>query len=164
MHQRLNAEIVHLMNQQINLELQASYFYQGAAVFCSQSSVALPGFEKFFHQESEEERKHAQQVIDYLIQRDQKVKLTTIPFRTPEEQTITGYLTTSLELEKEVTDSIYHLSDQASELNDHHLTNWLDDFGAHQIEAIHELKSLLTKLERVGLKEGLHELDEHLAK
>ena len=160
---RMTDELVSALNNQINLEFQASYFYLGASTYCAKSNVALPGFKSFFAKESEEERGHAQQLIDYLTQRGKEVEFKPIVFNSVPKASIISYVDESLRLEKAVTDSIYRLIDMANEVNDHHLSDWLTNFGAHQIEAIHELESLMTKMERVGDSEGLYELDHHLS-
>lgn len=163
--QRMRQELCNALNRQINLELQASYVYLDLATYFSRSDVALPGFAKFFAKESQEERDHAQQVIDYQILRGNEVEFDDLPYRRPDQL---GHpkdaVRIALELEHEVTDSIYKLIDVASTCEDHHSEDWLTDFGSHQLEAIRELKTLQTQLERVGDGEGLFHLDEDLLK
>jgi len=54
---------------QITLELQASYIYQGYASYFQRADVALPGVQKFFAAAALEEREHAQMLIDYINER-----------------------------------------------------------------------------------------------
>jgi hypothetical protein len=67
------------VNIQINSELAASQTYLSMSAWCGRDNVALPGFEKFFRKAAEEEREHAQALIDYHNKRGGRVRLEQIP-------------------------------------------------------------------------------------
>lgn len=71
------------VNQQINLELYASYVYMSMAYHFDRDDVALPGFHKFFRKMSDEEREHAEKLMKYQNSRGGKVILRdiTVSFR-----------------------------------------------------------------------------------
>merc|ERR1711953_385352 len=53
-----------MINKQINLELFASYTYMAMACYFDRDDVALHGFAKHSRHESEEERKHAMNLVE----------------------------------------------------------------------------------------------------
>lgn len=71
-------ECENALNSHITLELYASQTYLAMYAYFSQDSVALHGFAKYFKHESEEERKHATEFIQYLSKRGGKVGLQVI--------------------------------------------------------------------------------------
>merc|ERR1711871_1563579 len=57
------------LNEQINMELYASYAYQAASRHFQRDDVALHGFAKYFQHASDEEREHAEKFQKYLLLR-----------------------------------------------------------------------------------------------
>ena len=57
------------INEQINHELSMSYVYLAMSSYFNRDNVALDGFRNFFRAASEEERVHAQQLMDYQVTR-----------------------------------------------------------------------------------------------
>lgn len=76
--QNFSAEAEKAINEQINAELTASYLYLSAASYFGRDDVALKGFEKFFKKSSDEEREHAQKLIEYQNMRGGRVKFQDI--------------------------------------------------------------------------------------
>lgn len=70
------------LNLQINQELTASYVYMAMSAYFQRDGIALHGFAKFFKHSSEEEREHAQKLIDYVTRRGGVVKF--YPLTQPE--------------------------------------------------------------------------------
>merc|ERR1711959_793199 len=66
------------INDQINMELYASYVYQAAARHFERDDVALFGFAKFFQHQSDEEREHAEKFQKYLNIRGGRLTLKDI--------------------------------------------------------------------------------------
>merc|ERR1711871_1385335 len=67
--QNFTAEAEAGINEQINMELYASYAYQAAARHFQRDDVALHGFAKYFQHASDEEREHAEKFQKYLLLR-----------------------------------------------------------------------------------------------
>ncbi len=55
------------VNQQINVEYTISYIYHAMYAFFDRDTVGLPGFAKYFKDASEEERGHAQLLMDFQV-------------------------------------------------------------------------------------------------
>merc|ERR1712203_220722 len=52
------------VNRQINIEYSISYLYHSMYAFFDRDNVGLPGFAQYFKEESEEERGHAEKLVD----------------------------------------------------------------------------------------------------
>ena len=146
------------INDQINLELTASYIYQSMSFYFNRDDVALPGFQKFYKENSDEEREHAEKLMKYLNKRGGRVVLRDVQSPTKNEWT-NGLesLEEALELEKKVNDSLLKLHGLASQHSDPHLTDFLEEeFLDEQVESIKKLGDLITKLNRAG-PQGLGE-------
>lgn len=63
------------VNEQINIEYTISYVYHALHAYFARDNVGLPGFAKFFADASEEERGHAQLLMDYQVKRGGRVEL-----------------------------------------------------------------------------------------
>ncbi|CAF0930352.1 unnamed protein product [Brachionus calyciflorus] len=147
-----------VINDQINMELTASYVYQSMATYFDRDDVALPGFSKFFSHNSEEEREHAEKLMKYLNKRGGRVVLQDI--RRPERDEWGNGLQSlevALDLEKKVNESLLKLHGVASDNNDPHLADFLEsEYLEEQVESIKKLGDMITKLKRAG-PEGLGE-------
>ena len=146
------------INDQINLELTASYIYQSMSFYFNRDDVALPGFQKFYKENSDEEREHAEKLMKYLNKRGGRVVLRDV--QSPAKNEWTNGLESleeALELEKKVNDSLLKLHGLASQHSDPHLTDFLEEeFLDEQVESIKKLGDLITKLNRAG-PQGLGE-------
>ncbi|KAK9509527.1 hypothetical protein O3M35_006826 [Rhynocoris fuscipes] len=153
------------INDQINMELMASYAYLGLAYYFHQSAISLPGFYKMFLNFSEEEIEHARFFLDYQILRGGKFTLTDICAPPAKEWVPESAVDIAIEMEKNVTQSILDMHECASKHNDPSVTNFLETvFIDDQYKTISELYHLKTKLKRVQDQEGLYILDKDLEK
>ncbi|KAG9146259.1 hypothetical protein Leryth_007954 [Lithospermum erythrorhizon] len=66
------------INEQINVEYNVSYVYHAMYAYFDRDNVALKGLAKFFKESSDEEREHAQKLMEYQNKRGGKVKLQSI--------------------------------------------------------------------------------------
>ncbi|EMS58936.1 Ferritin-1, chloroplastic [Triticum urartu] len=55
------------INEQINVEYNASYAYHSLYAYFDRDNVALKGFAKFFKESSDEEREHAEMLMEYQM-------------------------------------------------------------------------------------------------
>jgi len=146
------------INQQINMELSASYVYQSMAFYFDRDDIALPGFSHFFDENSKEEREHAEKLMKYLNKRGGRVVLQDVK-RPDKDEWGTGLdaLQAALDLEKKVNQSLLNLHKVASDNNDPHLCDFLEEeYLEEQVEAIKKLGDLITRLKRAG-PQGLGE-------
>uniref|UniRef100_A0ACD6AL94 Uncharacterized protein n=1 Tax=Avena sativa TaxID=4498 RepID=A0ACD6AL94_AVESA len=66
------------LNEQINVEYNASYAYHSLYAYFDRDNVALKGFAKFFKESSDEERGHAEKLMEYQNRRGGRVRLQSI--------------------------------------------------------------------------------------
>ncbi|EEE52611.1 hypothetical protein OsJ_34941 [Oryza sativa Japonica Group] len=66
------------INEQINVEYNASYAYHSLFAYFDRDNVALKGFAKFFKESSDEERDHAEKLIKYQNMRGARLRLQSI--------------------------------------------------------------------------------------
>ncbi|XP_010769786.1 ferritin, heavy subunit [Notothenia coriiceps] len=121
-HQDCEAAI----NRQINLELYASYVYLSMAYYFDRDDKSLPNFVKFFHTQSKEEREHAEKLMSLQNQRGGNIFLQDI--RKPDRDewgSSLEALDCSLQLEKNVNQSLLDLQKLAAEHNDPHLCDFI---------------------------------------
>jgi len=163
--QNFHAETEAVINKQVNLELYASYVYQSMAFYFDRDDVALPGFSKFFKHNSEEEREHAEKFMTYQNKRGGNVVFKDI--QRPEKDTWGSGLEameTALALEKNVNQALLDLHGLASNHNDPHLTNFLEEeFLDEQVDAIKDLGDKITQLKRAGSGLGEYLFDQKLS-
>lgn len=72
----LDSTIAKLIDEAINHELSAQYFYTSAYSFCSQKQYV--GGMKFFNEEAKSEKKHANGLIDYATDWGYQPKLSDV--------------------------------------------------------------------------------------
>ncbi|CAO3569650.1 unnamed protein product [Mortierella alpina] len=140
------------INHQISQELQASQ--------------ALPGLEKFFRESAEEEREHAQKLINYQNRRGGKVILQTLQAPESDWSSARNAIESTLQLEKDVNKSLLNLHKVAEENNDPQLCDFIEStYLEEQVEAIKKIADLVTQLNRVGGDGlGLYLWDQNLLK
>ncbi|KAJ3366984.1 Stores iron in a soluble, non-toxic, readily available form [Allomyces javanicus] len=139
------------LNQQINMELKASHIYLSLHAYFSRDNIALPGLAHFFKESSDEEREHAQKMIDYQIARGGKVVLQSIAAPEIEWQSAKNAMEFTLQLEKEVNKSLLQLHAVADQNSDPHMADFIEsEFLGEQVEAIKKISDFLTQLNRVG--------------
>ena len=156
--QNFHTEAEEAINNQVNMELVASYVYQSMSFYFDRDDVSLPGFSKFFKNCSLEEREHAEKLMDYLNRRGGRVALQDI--KKPEkDERASGLdaLQAALVLEKKVNQSLLDLHALATKHADPHLTNFLEGYYLEeQVRSIKDLSDKITQLKRAG-PDGLGE-------
>ncbi|KAL0084807.1 ferritin-like superfamily [Phycomyces blakesleeanus] len=151
------------INQQINTELQASQVYLSMASWAQHSSVALPGLEKYFREQAEEERKHAQHLIDYQNTRGGKVILRSLQAPETEWKSAKNAIESALQLEKDVNKSLLNLHKIGDSNGDPQMCDFVEaTYLGEQVEAIKTLADMVTQLNRVGEGLGVYLWDQQL--
>lgn len=149
------------INNQINMELHASYTYLALAYQFSRHDVALKGFHEFFLKNSYEEREHAEKLMKYLNERGGTIKLS--PIQPPARfDFVTGLeaMQAALQLERDVNESLLNMHGLASKLSDPHLTDFIEEqFLDEQVQSIKNLGDIITNLKRCGPGLGEFQFD-----
>ncbi|EEC67515.1 ferritin-1, chloroplastic [Oryza sativa Japonica Group] len=156
------------INEQINVEYNASYAYHSLFAYFDRDNVALKGFAKFFKESSDEERDHAEKLIKYQNMRGGRVRLQSIvtpltEFDHPEKGDALYAMELALALEKLVNEKLHNLHSVASRCNDPQLTDFVEsEFLEEQVEAIKKISEYVAQLRRVGKGHGVWHFDQKL--
>nr|GLL30903.1 ferritin-3, chloroplastic-like [Ipomoea trifida] len=156
------------INDQINVEYSISYVYHAMYAYFDRDNVALKGIAKFFKDSSEEERQHAEKLMDYQNKRGGKVMLHTLlmplsDFDHQEKGDALYAMELALSLEKLTNEKLLKLHKVADEHNDTQLTDFVEEeFLAEQVESIKKISEYVAQLRRVGNGHGVWHFDQML--
>ena len=98
----------------------------------------LTGISKKLKLEADEERKHFEEILDYLSKRGQEVKIPYLPYASPIwtcEKTVFSHL---LDLEKENFNKLNLVFKLAREHSDSDMERFLQKFIQDQIDSVNE--------------------------
>jgi ferritin heavy chain len=149
----MNAAVTKKINEQIQLELHASISYLAMAAHFGRDDVSMKGFRKFFMDSSNEEKEHADKLVDYLNSRNGHLASLTVqmPIVYNGDKSGKHALKHALELEKNVTKHLMELHSLASKLPDVHLVDTLESgLLREQVESIRKLTGLIARIENMG--------------
>ncbi|KAI7840924.1 hypothetical protein COHA_005355 [Chlorella ohadii] len=156
------------INEQINIEYNVSYVYHSLYAYFSRDNVALPGIAAFFKKESEEERHHAELLMDYQNLRGGRVKLQSImmpemEFSHPEKGEALYAFELALSLEKLNFQKLRALHEVAEKHGDSQMCDFVEgDLLADQADSVKEFAEFVSQLRRVGTGLGVFEFDRKL--
>mmetsp|Transcript_10276 Transcript_10276/g.12352 ORF Transcript_10276/g.12352 Transcript_10276/m.12352 type:complete len:217 (-) Transcript_10276:230-880(-) len=158
---RVSAECANLLNSQVTRELEASQLYLSASIWCEQQN--LVGMAAYMLSESEEERTHALQVIDFASKRDVTLELEALEAPKFDWDSCLDVWNSLLDAEKANTQSLFKLADAAVECHDHALTGFLLPYHSEQVESEDHLETIISKVQDESLTPGLiRQLDTEL--
>lgn len=156
------------INEQINVEYNASYVYHSLFAYFDRDNIALKGLAKFFKESSEEEREHAEKLIKYQNTRGGRVVLYPIvsppsEFDHAEKGDALYAMELTLSLEKLVNEKLLNLHSVADRNNDPQLADFIEsEFLEEQVEAIKKIAEYVSQLRLVGKGHGVWHFDQRL--
>eukprot|EP00882_Tetradesmus_deserticola_P004142 GHRQ01004374.1.p2 GENE.GHRQ01004374.1~~GHRQ01004374.1.p2 ORF type:complete len:249 (+),score=120.31 GHRQ01004374.1:278-1024(+) len=156
------------INEQINIEYNVSYVYHSLFAYFDRDNVALPGLAAFFKAGSEEEREHAEQLMQYQNVRGGRVRLASIiqpevDFNHAEKGDALYAMELALSLEKLNFQKLRELHDVASDANDAQMCDFIEGtLLAPQVESVKQVAEYVSQLRRVGKGLGVWEFDRKL--
>src|SRR5215208_2887408 len=134
------------LNEQISNEFAASQQYVGAAVYYD--AETLPRLAAFFYRQAVEERNHAMIMVQYLLDRDEQVRIPDIKTQQTTYDDVAGPVKMALEQEKRVSDEINALFALARDSGDFPAEQFLTWFVKEQVEEVSSMTDLLNIVER----------------
>ncbi|KAK3019344.1 hypothetical protein RJ639_003875 [Escallonia herrerae] len=151
-----------------NVEYNVSYIYHAMYAYFDRDNVALKGLAKFFKDSSEEERQHAEKLMEYQNKRGGKVKLQSMlmplsEFDHLEKGDALYAMELALSLEKLTNEKLLNLQRVADENNDVQLTDFVEnEFLTEQVDAIKKISEYVSQLRRVDKGHGVWHFDQKL--
>ncbi|XP_078387837.1 ferritin, heavy subunit-like [Cetorhinus maximus] len=144
------------VNKQINLELYSSYVYLSMSSDFDRDDVALRHFAEFFKEQSHEEREHAEKLMKFQNKRGGWIILEDVKKPEQDEQgNGLEAMQRSLQMEKNVNQSLQDLHKLSSGNTDHHFCDFLEThFLDEQVKVIKKLGDHITNLKRLGAPEN----------
>ncbi|XP_042639149.1 ferritin heavy chain-like [Orycteropus afer afer] len=144
------------INQQINLELGASYVYLSMAYYFDREDVALKNFSTYFLGHWREEQEHAEMLLRLQNQRRGRIQLQDIS--KPEVDTWgTGLnaMEYAFHLEQTINRSLLDIHEMAMEMGDSQLCHFLErHFLLEQERIINELGYHVNNLRKLRASGG----------
>ncbi|KAG6728821.1 hypothetical protein I3843_02G172300 [Carya illinoinensis] len=156
------------VNEQINVEYNVSYVYHAMFAYFDRDNIALKGLAKFFKESSEEEREHAEKLMEYQNKRGGRVKLLSIvmppsEYDHQEKGDALYAMELALALEKLTNEKLFNLQSVAARKNDVQLVDFVEsEFLREQVEAIKKMSEYVAQLRRVGKGHGVWHFDQML--
>ncbi|XP_010543183.1 PREDICTED: ferritin-1, chloroplastic [Tarenaya hassleriana] len=156
------------LNEQINVEYNVSYVYHSMYAYFDRDNVALKGLAKFFKEASDEEREHAEKLMEYQNKRGGRVKLHAIvppvsEFEHTEKGDALYAMELALSLEKLTNQKLLNVHSVATENDDPQLADFIEsEFLGEQVEAIKKISDYITQLRMVGKGHGVWHFDQRL--
>lgn len=141
---KLNKELEELLNNQINMELAASYQYQAMAAYFDER--ALEGFSKWMSEQSKEEVGHSKKFYNYVLKRNGKVEFFALDKPKMDFKSVKEVFEVTLAHEQEVTASIENIHKLARELGDYGAEVFLNEFAEEQEEEEEQAQKVIEKV------------------
>ncbi|XP_010536733.1 PREDICTED: ferritin-4, chloroplastic-like [Tarenaya hassleriana] len=166
--QKYSDECEAAVNEQINVEYNVSYVYHAMYAYFDRDNVALKGLAKFFKESSEEEREHAEKLMEYQNKRGGRVKLQSIvmplsEFDHVEKGDALYAMELALSLEKLTNEKLLNVHSVASKKDDVQLADFIEsEFLGEQVEAIKKISEYVAQLRRLGKGHGTWHFDQML--
>lgn len=136
------------LNEQVQKELYSSHLYLAMSSWCDMAN--LPGFARWLRIQSEEERKHALRLFDYLLDQGVAARVPEVKAPPAEWPSVLEVFRTVAAHEREITASVHRLRGLAAAENDYATQAELDWFVKEQVEEEKNANLMAAHLEMVG--------------
>jgi ferritin len=137
----ISQRLTKLLIEQIGHELGAHQRYLGVAIYFERRS--LDRFGKLFRRQSVEEAKHAQKIIDFLVDHDVDFALPALKSASTTFKSALDAMKFSLDSERTVTAQFEAMAKAATEEQDATTFQFLQWFIEEQVEEERKAQSLL---------------------
>lgn len=159
----LSPTMIKKLNQQINLEFYSSNLYLQMASWCE--NHGLDGCNAFFRRHAREEMEHMRKLFDYVNETGAMATLGAIEAPPCEYESVQDVFQKTLEHEYLVTKEINGLADTAFSEKDFSSFHFLQWYVAEQHEEEKLFKSIIDKIEMIGIEhKGLYFIDQEIAR
>lgn len=157
----LSANVIKLLNDQMNLEFYSSNLYLQMSAWCEQNG--FEGAAKFLSAHAAEEMQHMRKLFTYLNETGALAVITAIEEPAHEYKSLKEILELTYEHEKLITSKINELVGKTFEEKDYSAFNFLQWYVAEQHEEEKLFSGILDKLNLLGEDgKGLFLIDKDL--
>lgn len=134
------------LNEQIGHEFDAHQQYVAIATYYD--AQTMPRMAALFFNQALEERGHAMMLVQYLLDRDETVKIPALSAPKSSWKNIVDPVKAALEQEKEVSKQFDDLTALARKENDYSTEQFLQWFLKEQVEEVATMSDLLAVVSR----------------
>ncbi len=163
---RLSKTIEAALNEQMTKEAHASQIYLSYASWAAEQGCG--GIANFLFRHSNEERNHMMKILEYILKRGGKVKVTEIPAPPADPKSINHCFEKIFEHEVDNTRAVYKVAKMAHSEEDWATWNFMQWFVKEQTEEETLAMELLDKIKIAGGEKAdaasLYSLDRDLEK
>lgn len=163
---RLSKTLESALNEQMTKEAHASQIYLSYAAWAD--SQGCGGIANFLFRHANEERNHMMKILEYILKRGGKVKVTAIPAPPEDPKSINHCFEKVFEHEVENTQAIYKVAKMSHNEEDWATWNFMQWFVKEQTEEETLALSLIDKIKIAGGEHAdaasLYSLDRDLEK
>ena len=161
---RLSENLAKALNEQMTKEAHASQIYLSYAAWADSNGYG--GIANFLFRHAAEERNHMMKLLEYILKRGAKVKVTSIPAPTADPVSVNNCFEKVFEQECDNTKAIYKLVKMSLKEEDWATWNFMQWFVKEQTEEENLAISLLDKIKIAGGEKAtgnaLYELNKDL--
>jgi len=150
------------LQRQFNYELSAAHSYLALAIWCDQEN--LKGFAEFFHKQAEEEREHADKIMDHLLDRGVYPIVKELSAPRTQFESIIDIAKQAQSMEQANTRGIVAAYEAALKESDYPAQVMLQWFISEQVEEEAWTDEMVDRVARANCAGGLGELDRHIIK
>ncbi|OOF35613.1 ferritin [Rodentibacter rarus] len=159
----LSANVIKLLNDQMNLEFYSSNLYLQMSAWCEQQG--FEGTAKFLSAHAAEEMQHMRKLFTYLNETGALAIISAIDAPSYEYKSLKEVIEITYEHEKLITSKINELVGRTFEEKDYSAFNFLQWYVAEQHEEEKLFSGILDKLNLLGDDgKGLFLIDKELGK
>lgn len=158
-HTGPTGQLLELISKQVSVELMASQAYMSASIWFR--SRDLDGMAAWMLEESDEERGHGKQILEFAMKSHFPVKLQPLDAPQSEWETPEQVWETILGLEENNTKNLLAIAGAANECQQYGVMAFLNPFHVEQIEAEDKVGGILARV-RNASGSFLRELDHQL--
>ncbi|CAK9135833.1 unnamed protein product [Ilex paraguariensis] len=164
----INEQIKWFVRVFVIVEYNVSYVYHAMFAYFDRDNVALKGLAKFFKESSEEERDHAEKLMEYQNKRGGKVMLLSIvmplsEFDHADKGDALYGMELALSLEKLTNEKLLNLHAVACRNNDVQLADFIEtEYLTEQVESIKKISEYVAQLRRLGKGHGVWHFNQML--
>jgi ferritin len=150
------------LNRQLNHELGAAHSYQALSIWCEAEN--LTGFAEFFGQQAEEEREHAEKIIDHLLDRGAVPQLAALPAPAQDAGSLLDVALKAQEMEQANTRGINAVFEAALAAKDYPAQVLMHWFISEQVEEEAWCAEMVDRVKSASCAGGLSDLDRHIVR
>lgn len=155
-------KVLQELNRQLNHELGAAHAYQALSIWCAGRNFT--GFADFFAHQAEEEREHAEKIIDHLIDRGAAPVLAALPAPKSDQASLLDVALQAQAMEEANTKGINAVYEAALSAKDYPAQVLMHWFISEQVEEEAWCAEMIDRVKGASCAGSLSDLDRHIVR